>query len=107
MAKKEGEIIAGVLLRYSRKGWVLWRNNTGTLFDRTGRPVSFGLKGSADIIGLRPVQITADMVGQTIGQFVAIEIKTGRQKLRPAQKSFCDMVLRLNGLYRVCSDNGR
>ena len=40
----------------------LFRNNTGTLRDQHGRPVSFGLcKGSADLIGYRTITITPDM----------------------------------------------
>ena len=69
----------------ARKGWLLWRNNTGVAFDVNGRPIRYGLANdskklnaqikSADLIGVRPVTITPDMVGQTIGQFVAIEVK--------------------------------
>jgi hypothetical protein len=55
----------------------LWRNNTGTLRDQHGRPVSFGLcKGSADLIGYRTITITPEMVGQQVAVFTSIEVKT-------------------------------
>jgi hypothetical protein len=55
----------------------LFRNNTGTLRDQHGRPVSFGLcKGSADLIGYRTITITPDMVGQQVAVFLSIEVKT-------------------------------
>jgi hypothetical protein len=48
----------------------LFRNNTGTLRDQHGRPVSFGLcKGSADLIGYRTITITPEMVGQQVAVY--------------------------------------
>jgi hypothetical protein len=42
----------------------LWRNNSGALVDQQGRLVRFGLcKGSSDLIGLRSLEITTDLVG--------------------------------------------
>jgi hypothetical protein len=51
----------------------LFRNNTGTLRDQHGRPVSFGLcKGSADLIGYRTITITPEMVGQQVAVFASL-----------------------------------
>jgi hypothetical protein len=48
----------------------LYRNNTGTLRDQHGRPVTFGLAvGSADLIGWTTRTITPDMVGQQVAVF--------------------------------------
>lgn len=68
-----------------REGGVLFRNNRGTAVDGKGNFVRFGLANesakmgdrlrSADLIGIRPVRITQDMVGKIIGQFVSIEAK--------------------------------
>ena len=67
----------------------VWRNNTGRLPDpRNGRWISFGLKGSADILGI--------IKG---GRFLAIETKTPTGRLRPEQVAFRTMVTAMGGLY--------
>ena len=78
----------------------LFRNNTGTLPDpRTGRPVQFGLaRGSADLIGLRTVTITPDMVGQQVAVFTSIEVKTPQGRATPAQQNWLHMVRRAGGI---------
>ena len=78
----------------------LFRNNTGTLPDpRTGRPVQFGLaRGSADLIGLRTVTITPDMVGQQVAVFTSIEVKTPQGRTTPAQQNWLHMVRRAGGI---------
>lgn len=68
-----------------RAGWSLFRNNVGALKTDSGRWLRFGLANdssamnevikSGDLIGLRPVLITPEHVGSTIGQFVSIEAK--------------------------------
>lgn len=53
------------------------------------RPFNTGLPpGFADTFGLVPVVITPDMVGQTIGQFLAGEIKTPTGRLSDKQAAF-------------------
>ena len=62
------------------------RNNSGAFTDSQGRHVRFGLGNesvkrsqhikSSDLIGIWPVTITPSMVGQTLGVFVAIEVKS-------------------------------
>ena len=57
----------------------LWRNNSGVLPDRTGRPVRYGLANeskelnkvlkSSDLIGLTPVLIEQRHVGRIAGLF--------------------------------------
>ena len=81
----------------------LWRNNTGALVDQQGRFVRFGLcKGSSDLIGLRSLEITPEMVGQRLAQFVALEIKTAHGALRPQQRAFLQLVQQLGGVAAVC-----
>ena len=81
----------------------LWRNNSGALVDQQGRLVRFGLaKGSSDLIGLRTLEITPDLVGQRIAQFVALEIKTARGVVSPEQRAFLALVEQLGGLAAIC-----
>lgn len=77
---------------------LLWNHPTG--FDATAR-VRYGLVGSADLIGLRSITITPEMVGQTIGVFVALETKSPTGRPSPEQLAFGDSVERIGGLYRV------
>ena len=81
----------------------LWRNNSGALVDQQGRLVRFGLcKGSSDLIGLRTLEITPDLVGERLAQFVALEIKGARGVVSPEQRAFLALVEQLGGLAAVC-----
>lgn len=81
----EATVQVDVRLEAAQAGWHLWRNNNGMAMDAKGRPIRFGLANdsaklnkrikSADLIGIRPVFITPDMVGSTIGQFASLETK--------------------------------
>jgi len=83
--KKEAEVQKEVRYRSAQDGILLWRNNVGAATDQSGNFFRYGLANdtpqmaknckSSDLVGIRPVVITPDMVGQTIGQFVAIECK--------------------------------
>jgi len=82
---KESSVQQRVRLAIAYAGGDAWRNNVGVLLDINGRPVRYGLANeskemnekfkSSDIIGVMPVKITQDMVGKTIGQFIAPECK--------------------------------
>jgi hypothetical protein len=87
-----------IRLRLSRGDTRLWRNNSGVLLDRNGRPVQFGLcKGSSDLIGLRSVTIGPEHVGQRLAVFAAVEVKAPRGRLTPEQEAFLAMVQELGG----------
>lgn len=60
---------------------------------RNARPFSTGLPpGFADTFGLVSLVITQDMVGQTIGQFLAGEIKTESGRVSPKQAAFLQAI---------------
>ena len=82
----------------------VWRNNTGALRDSNGQLVRFGLPGSGDIIGLRSIVITPEMVGQTIGQFLAVETKRPGGKQTEQQEKFESMVVSLGGVYVLATN---
>ena len=63
----------------------------------------FGLcKGSSDLIGLRSLEITSELLGQRIAQFVALEVKTPLGTLSPEQRAFLRLVEKLGGMAAVC-----
>ncbi|MCP9915347.1 VRR-NUC domain-containing protein [Cyanobium sp. ATX 6F1] len=99
----EYEIQQRIRLSCGRGPVRLWRNNTGALVDQQGRLVRFGLcKGSSDLIGLRMLEVTPEMVGQRIAQFVALEIKTTHGVVSAEQRAFLQLVEQLGGVSAVC-----
>jgi len=98
----EQQIQQHIRLACSQGNTRLFRNNTGTLKDQNGRPVTFGLaKGSADLIGWRTVTVTPDMVGQQVAVFLSIEVKTATGRLRPEQQQWLDTVQAAGGIAGV------
>ena len=80
---------------------MLSRPEPGVLVVR-GNQVAMGLcVGSSDLIGWRAVSITPDMVGQTIAQFVALEVKTPSGPVSPEQQRFIDSLNSCGGLGAV------
>jgi len=100
-----------VRLEASDKGARLWRNNVGAI--RTEKSyMRYGLANesthvnkivkSADLIGIRPVKITEQHIGCTIGQFLSREIKPQGWKYlgnerEQAQLKWAELVLSLGG----------
>jgi hypothetical protein len=98
----EQRIQQEIRLAVSKGDTRVFRNNTGTLRDANGRPVSFGLcKGSADLIGWRTVTITPEMVGTQVAVFTSIEVKTPTGRLRPEQQQWLDAVQAAGGIAGV------
>lgn len=101
MRNQETNIMNKYLLHFSGAGAMVWRNNTGKFRSMTDpqRIVSVGQVGSADIIGVKPVTITADMVGKVIGQAIAIEVKTPTGKQSQDQKNWQQAFENHGGIY--------
>jgi hypothetical protein len=98
----EQQIQQQIRLALSRGPVRLHRNNTGTLRDQHGRPVTFGLaRGSADLIGWTTRTITPDMVGQRIAVFTSIEVKTPTGRVSPEQRQWLEAVQAAGGIAGV------
>ncbi|CRI67076.1 VRR-NUC domain protein [Thiocapsa sp. KS1] len=108
----EKAIQNAIMLAASQAGMTTWRNNTGqawagdatrlkdgSVLIRNPRPLHAGLcKGSSDLIGIRPVVVTSEMIGQTLAQFAAVEVKTPKGKLTEHQQKFLAFVESRGGL---------
>lgn len=79
-----------------------YRLEAGDVVLRGGRPLWAGLvKGGSDTIGWLSRTITPDMVGQTIAQFVAIEVKDTNTRVTTEQNQFIGVVSAAGGLAGV------
>ena len=119
MGKSEARVQQDAQVAASRAGARLWRNNSGSTppCEHCGRkpirPVRYGLCNvskkvnteikSSDLVGITPVLITPDMVGQTLGVFTAVECKPegwvfGKDPKREIpQQRFINLVNSLGG----------
>jgi hypothetical protein len=108
----EAAVVNNVTLEASRVGARLWRNNVGACKDERGRLIRYGLCNvskqmndqlkSSDLIGIKPILITHDHIGSTIGQFTAREVKHGGWQYKGtdhevAQLRFMELVVGLGG----------
>jgi hypothetical protein len=71
----------------------VWKNATGAT-KVENRVIKFGLKGSADILG----------IVKPSGKLLAIECKTGQAVQSNHQKNFENMILNFGGIYLVTHD---
>lgn len=121
MEKYESGLVKQIKLEASQKGIRLWRNNVGAVHTDDGRFIRFGLANeskqinsvikSGDLIGVRPVLITQDLVGCVIGQFISREIKKpgwryeGTERER-AQLAWAQLILSLGGDAGIITQTG-
>lgn len=121
MPKSEAKVKQEVQLRAPQCGMILWRNNVGAAITHDGRPVRYGLANvsakmnkevkSSDLIGMKRIIITPEMVGRMIGVFVSIECKkegwlyTGTEH-EQAQRKWLQIVAQNGGLAAFLTDVG-
>jgi hypothetical protein len=113
--KTEADVLKHRRMVLARAGGLAWRNNVGATTDANGNMVRFGLANestsvnkkvkSSDLIGIQPVLVTHDMIGLTIGQFVAEECKRPGWKWSGnehelAQRKFHELVISKGGVAR-------
>lgn len=99
---RESTIQNKIRVAVSRLGSRLFRNNVGVATTESGHTIRFGLcKGSSDLIGWTPVEITQEMVGQQVAVFTAVEVKTPKGRVSKEQQAFLDAVLDAGGIGTV------
>jgi hypothetical protein len=92
-----------ILVAMSQAGALVWRNQVGVFraMDDPNRIIKVGVPGMADVIGVVPVVITAEMVGKTVGVAVGCEVKTPLGKQRDKQKLWQHAMQRHHGIYLI------
>ncbi len=100
---KETPILKRIMRRCSRGAARLFRNNRGVYRDKVGNWISYGVggPGASDLLGWCQVVITPEMVGMTIAQFLAIEVKRPGKDATDDQATFGRMVSDAGGLFGV------
>jgi hypothetical protein len=83
----ENKIKSQVLKYLKLRQIKAWSNPSGAVRIRPGKFMSFGLKGSADILGCLPD-----------GRFLAVEVKAARGVLSPEQRDFLTDIKTLGGM---------
>lgn len=99
----EAKILRAVHVKMSTLGVRLFRNTIGRFVNADGRWINYGLvnPGGSDLIGWRQVKITHDMVGLTIAQFTAVEVKSASGRLSQHQEAFIEAVNKAGG-FAIC-----
>jgi len=79
--------------------------DAGDVLVKQGRIFHAGLvKGSSDIIGIKSVMITPEMVGKCVAVLTAIEGKTKSGRATPEQVAFINMVNSMGGIAFIARD---
>ena len=99
MQNPETKIQNRIMMDMSEKGYLVWRNQVGLFKTIDGRTVNIGIKGSSDLMAIKPTVITPEMVGQTLAVFVAVEVKTATGQQSEPQKKWQKAVEKLGVKY--------
>ena len=107
MQNPETKIQNRIMMDMSKKGYLVWRNQVGLFKTIDGRTVNIGIKGSSDLMAIKPTVITPEMVGQTLAVFVAVEVKTATGRQSEPQKKWQKAVEKLGVKYIIarCEDD--
>ena len=76
--QSEAPVVKRVMMKASQLGLRLLRNNRGMFRTMDGkRTVRAGLEadGASDLIGVRTITVTPEMVGKKIGVLMVVEVK--------------------------------
>lgn len=109
-AETETKIVADIRAELAAMPDIwLARNNSGKLFDRNGRLVSYGLgEGSSDLMGSLTVDVylrqtmpngSTGYVSREIARVLALEVKRPGEVMTAAQVAFGAMVKRRGGIF--------
>jgi hypothetical protein len=94
MPSKANDLTRQILLFLYRNNVYAWRQNTGGVFDpSSGRFRTAPKKGVSDILGILPT-----------GRLIAVEVKVGKDKLRPEQEGFLANIAHNNGVAIVARE---
>lgn len=92
-----------IVINARRQIWV----NPGDVVIQDGRFFHAGLcVGSSDLIGLKSVTITPEMIGQKVAIFTTIEVKTETGRTSKEQIAFTNMVNNLGGIGMIVNSEG-
>ena len=92
-----GGTTSAILAYLTTQGYTVWRQNTTGIYDpdtKRWRVNPQGRRGVPDIIGFR----------NRDGLFIGVEVKAGRDQLRPDQKQFLNELKVAGGLAFVAHD---
>jgi len=103
---RDSAISDRVLLELTAQDFLLWRNPVGAGRMDSGQYVKYGVcnPGGSDLIGLRSVTITPDMVGQRVAIFAAIESKSKNYRVSPPQRIFLNAISRAGGIAQIAKE---
>lgn len=119
LISSEADLQNVVRVEFNKTGGILWRNNRGAVQDQYGNFFRYGIANdtsamdkvikSADLIGIRPIKIRQEHLGQTIGQFVSFEIKDPswrptKDKRTKAQTAWAAVVTSMGGDARFITE---
>ncbi len=101
--KKESNIQNAISLALSESGVPVFRNNVGAVKVEGGRFIRYGVGGAggSDLIDVAPTVVTQEMVGKTIGVFIAVEVKSNTGRATKQQEKFIQVIKGLGGIAGV------